>query len=153
MERPALNMFESGCFHIRYLIPANHKPHHSLMYVCAHVQLGLTLCNPMDCSPPGPSVHGISQARILEWVAISFSRGSSRPRDRTHISCVSALAGRFFTTAPLGSPPLLYISLVYITVWSFRVIKFLCSISNAEKFLLTVQLSSYKCLESLFFFF
>ena len=40
-----------------------------------------TLCDPMDCSPPGSSVHGISQARILEWVAISFSRGSSRPRD------------------------------------------------------------------------
>ena len=41
----------------------------------------LTLCDPMDCSPPGFSVHGILQARILEWVAISFSRGSSRPRD------------------------------------------------------------------------
>ena len=41
------------------------------------------LFDPMDCSPPGSSVHGISQARILEWVAISFSRGSSRPRDRT----------------------------------------------------------------------
>ena len=140
---------------MRYLIPVNHKPHHSLMHVCAHAQLCLTLCNPMDCSPPGSSVRGISQARILEWVAIPFSRGSSRPRDRTHISCVSALAGRVFTTAPLGSPPLLHnlrhISLVYITVWSFRVIKFLCSISNAEKFLVTVQLSSYKCLESLIF--
>ena len=41
----------------------------------------LTLCDPMDCSPPGSSVHGILQARILEWVAISFSRGSSQPRD------------------------------------------------------------------------
>jgi len=49
----------------------------------------------MDCSPPGSSVHGISQARILEWIAISFSRGSSRPRDQT---CISCLAGRFFTT-------------------------------------------------------
>ena len=44
-------------------------------------QLCLTLCDPMDCSPPGSSVHGILQARILEWVAISFSRGSSQPRD------------------------------------------------------------------------
>ena len=43
-------------------------------------QLSLTLCNPMDCSPPGSSVHGIIQARILKWVAISFSRGSSQPR-------------------------------------------------------------------------
>ena len=49
----------------------------------------LTLCNPIDCRPPGSSVHGISQARILEWVAISFSRGSSWSRDRTHVACVS----------------------------------------------------------------
>ena len=46
-----------------------------------------TLCDPMDYSPPGSSVCGISQARILEWVAISFSRGSSQPRDWTHVSC------------------------------------------------------------------
>ena len=52
-----------------------------------------TLCNPMDCSPPGSSVLGILQARILEWVAISFSRGSSRPRDRTQVSCIR---GRHF---------------------------------------------------------
>ena len=45
-------------------------------------------CNPMDCSPPGSSVHGTSQARKLEWVAISFSRASSPPRDRTCISCI-----------------------------------------------------------------
>ena len=48
----------------------------------------LTLCDPMDRSPPGFSVHGILQARILEWVAVSFSRGSSRPRDRTWVSCI-----------------------------------------------------------------
>ena len=53
-----------------------------------------TLCNPMDCSLPGSSVHGIFQARILEWVAISFSRGSSQPRDQTPVSCI---AGRRFT--------------------------------------------------------
>ena len=46
------------------------------------------LCDPMDCSLPDSSVHGISQARILEWVAISFSRGSSRPRDWTPVSCI-----------------------------------------------------------------
>ena len=49
---------------------------------------------PMDCSPPGSSVHGIFQARILEWVAISFSRGSSQPRDQTR---VSRIVGRRFT--------------------------------------------------------
>ena len=47
----------------------------------------LMLCDFVDCSPPGSSVHGISQARILEWVAVSFSRGPSQPRDPTHISC------------------------------------------------------------------
>ena len=52
------------------------------------------LCDPMDCSPPGSSVQGILQARVLEWVAISFSRRSSWSRDWTHISCI---AGRFFT--------------------------------------------------------
>ena len=53
-----------------------------------------TLCDPMDCSPPGSSIHGILQARTLEWVAISFSRGSSWPRDRTRVSRV---VGRCFT--------------------------------------------------------
>ena len=45
-------------------------------------------CDSMDCSPPGSSAHGILQARMLEWVAISFSRGSSQPRDRTLVSCI-----------------------------------------------------------------
>ena len=56
-------------------------------------QLCPTLCDAMDCSLPGSSVHGLLQARILEWVAISFSRGSSQPRDQTKGSRV---AGRFF---------------------------------------------------------
>ena len=49
----------------------------------------MTLCNPVDCSLPDSSVHEILQARILEWVAISYSRRSSRPRDRTSIFCIS----------------------------------------------------------------
>ena len=49
-----------------------------------------TLCDPMDCSLPGSSIHGIFQARILEWVAVSFSRGSSRPRDWTQVSLTVA---------------------------------------------------------------
>ena len=53
-----------------------------------------TLCDPRDCSLPGSSIHGIFQARVLEWVAISFSRRSSWPRDWTQVSCV---AGRCFT--------------------------------------------------------
>ena len=51
------------------------------------------------CSPPSSAVHGILQTRILEWVAISISRGSSQPRDQTLISCVSCIAGGFFTTS------------------------------------------------------
>ena len=54
----------------------------------SHVWL---FCNPMDHSPPGTSVQGILQARILEWVAVSYSRGSSLPRDRTCISCISSV--------------------------------------------------------------
>ena len=49
------------------------------------VQSWLTLCDPMDCSPPGSSVHGIRQARILEWVVMHFSKGSSQPRDQTQV--------------------------------------------------------------------
>ena len=65
--------------------------------VHAHAQSCLTLCDPVNCYPPGSSVHGISQAWILEQVAISYSRGSSWPRDRTRISW-------FFTTVPSGKP-------------------------------------------------
>ena len=71
------------------LLPGNPK---SVLCVCESVlyvraQLCPTLCNPRDCSPPGSSVHGIFQARILEWVAVSYSRGSSQPRDQTCVSC------------------------------------------------------------------
>ena len=57
------------------------------------------LCHCLDCSPPGFSVHGILQARILEWVAIHVSRGSSQPKGRTQVSCI---AGRFFAICALG---------------------------------------------------
>ena len=56
----------------------------------------------MDCGPPGSSVHGILPARILEWVAMPSSRGSSQPRDPTRISCSSCIAGGFFTAEPPG---------------------------------------------------
>ena len=78
------------------------------------VQSCLTLCNPMDYSLPGSSVHGISQARILEWVAIPFSRGSPQPRDWTWVSCI---AGWFFTIwASHGQR-----SLVGYSPWGHRV--------------------------------
>ena len=75
-------------------------------------QLCPTLFDPVDCSPPGFSVHGKSQARILEWVAISSSRGSSQPRDRTRVSCS---ANRFFTIR-VTREALQYLILPYIFV-------------------------------------
>ena len=62
----------------------------------------LTLCDPVDCSPPGSSVHGIFQARILEWVAISFSRGSSWPRDRTQVSRIAGSSNIWATREAHG---------------------------------------------------
>ena len=62
---------------------------------CLHAQSCQTLCGPLNCSQPGSSVHGIFQARLLEWVAISYSRKFSWSRDQTHES--PALVGRFFT--------------------------------------------------------
>ena len=59
-------------------------------------------CNPMGYSPPGSSDHGISQAGILEWVAISFCRGSPKFRDQTRVSCI---AGRFFTNRATSEAP------------------------------------------------
>ena len=63
---------------------------------CGRIKIALvaklcpTLCHSMDCNPPGSSVHGILQPRILEWAAISFSRGSSQPRDWAWVSCISS---------------------------------------------------------------
>ena len=74
------------------------------MHMCLVAQSCLTLCHPMDCSLPGSSVREISQTSILEWVAISSARGSSRPRDRTQVSYNSCIADRFFTTEPPGKP-------------------------------------------------
>ena len=68
------------------------------------LQSCLILCNPMDCSPPSSSVYGILQAKILKWVAISSSWGSSWPRDLTCVSYGFWIADRFFTTEPLGKP-------------------------------------------------
>ena len=75
-------------------------PHHSYMFpvLCWVAQCCPTLCGPMDCSPPGFSVLWILQAKVLEWVAMPSSRGSSQPRDRTQVSCI---AGGFFTISPI----------------------------------------------------
>ena len=86
--------------------PINHAADVALIAgICLKVLVAQwypTLCDPMDYSPPGSSVHGILQARIVEWVAISYSRGSSWPRDQTQVSCI---AGRFFTVRATREAP------------------------------------------------
>ena len=70
-------------------------------------------CDPMDCIPPGSSVHGILQARILEWVALSFSRGSSRPRDQIQVSCTPEI---LYWLSHQGSP--LLNSPLFFLLWN-----------------------------------
>ena len=85
----------------------------NLLPVCAVAQSCLTLCGPMDCSPPGSSAHGIFQARILAQGAMPSSRASSRPRDLTHVSCVSCIGRRILNHQHhLGSP--LFVINLYI---------------------------------------
>ena len=78
---------------LRYLVIANallliRNKNSGIGVEVMHTRLCLILCDYMDCSLPGSSVHGILQARRLEQVAISFSRVSSRPRDQTRVSCI-----------------------------------------------------------------
>ena len=72
--------------------------------VCVYAQLCPALCKPTDCSPPGSSVHGILRARILEWVAVSPSRRSSQPRDRTRISYLLHWQTHSLPLSHLGIP-------------------------------------------------
>ena len=82
----------------------------SILYTCVECvcaqspQTCPTLCDPMDCSLPGSSVRGILQARILEWVAVPSSRGSSRPGDQTGVFCVSCTAAGFSPSELPGKP-------------------------------------------------
>ena len=90
-----------------------------IVRVCSVVQSCLIIWNPVDHSPPGSSAHGILQARILEWVAISSSRGSSQPRDQTQVYWVSCTAGISFTTEPLGDHHLINIIIIDISETQF----------------------------------
>ena len=89
-----IDTFELWCWRRLFRVPwTARRSNQSILKENEVAQSCPTLCDPVDCSPAGSSVHGILQARILEWVAISFSRESSRPRDRTWDSCI---AGGFF---------------------------------------------------------
>ena len=94
----------SGALSLAIMLCAGHTPRAS--HTRLHCPYGntvrvlcsvMSLCDPTDCILPGSPVHGICQARILEWIAISYSRGSSQPRDGTCVSCASCIAGGFFT--------------------------------------------------------
>jgi len=95
---------------------------HTHTHICITVTVLVTqscptLWDSVDCSLPGSFVHGISQARILEWVAISFSRGSSWSRDPTHVSCT---AGRFFTD--WATRKALYVCIIIVFIWLCRIL-------------------------------
>ena len=110
--------------------------HHSVLLLFASdsesevAQSCPTLCDPMACSLPASSIHGVFQARLLEWVAISFSRGFSWPRDWTSISCI---AGRCFTEAFCQSVSVQLLSrvLLFATPWTAACQAFL-SITNCQ---------------------
>ena len=93
-----------------------------MVCICAKsLQSCPSLCDPMDASPPGSSVHGILQARILQWVAMSSSRGSSHPRDQTCISYFSpALAGRFFITRATWEAHSIWRNLIFVREHSWN---------------------------------
>ena len=114
-----------------------------------------TLCNPIDCSPPGSSAHEIFQARILESFAISFSRGSSQPRDQTQISCT---AGRFFND--WATREALYITILSLNgnFWSHANLinsKYITTKYFLESlwYLINLWISSQKFLFLTFFFY
>ena len=107
--------------------------------VLSHVQSCPALCNPMGYSPPGSCVLGILQARILEWLATSFSRGYSQPRDQTRISYVSCIGRQvLYHQCHLGSP---FCSRNYLQLSGFK------SIFNLLKI---KQLNSAFCLGAIF---
>ena len=101
------------------------------LYEVLVAQSYLTLCDPMDCSLPGSSVHGILQTRILEWVDIPFSKGSSQPTDWTQVSCI---AGKFFTIWATRETPVymcVYFKRQFLSNWKFWWTSVVCSIKNS----------------------
>ena len=107
----------------KIFLPLSPQDSHPL--VCVYVLVAQscpTVCDPMDCSPPASSVHGIFQGRILEWVTIPFSGGSSQPRDQTWVSCI---AGSFFTVWAMREASsyfsFVFINFYYLLIWLYQV--------------------------------
>ena len=123
-EHRRIDAFELWCWRRLLRVPWTAAAAKSL-------QSCLTLWDPIDSIPPGSSVHGILQARILEWVATPSSRGSSPPRDQTSISCI---AGGCFTTEPWGKPPNPQLPAIATysccTAGIFETVQYLCHIPS-----------------------
>ena len=120
----------------------------------------LTLCDPVDCSLPGSSLHGILQARVLEWGAIAFSRGSSWPRDWTRVSCIPGRCFNLWATREgqftLRHLPVLALSWLPIVItWRLQVIRFPSHLPNVVTETLFLSNLKMKTLvfEWFFFFF
>ena len=137
-------------------LPLNNTFHPSCMHeVCP------TLYDPTGRSPPGSSVHGILQTRILEWVTMFSSRGSSLHRDWTHVSFSSCIGGRLFTAEPPGSPftlhPTTILLLLPSIIWNYHLLPppfpptyqrqwLTFSSDSARHMKRLITLSSLKCL-------
>ena len=105
-----LNSFEQGTLQFHFCTrPRIYVVDSGCVCVFLVTQSCPTLCDPIDCSPPGSSVHGISQASMLKWVASPFSRRSSQCRGQTQVSCT---AGGFFTSESPGKPSCFWILLL-----------------------------------------
>ena len=97
------------------------------VHACQTTQSCTNLCHTVDCSPPGSSVHGILRAGLLEWVAISFSRGSSQPRDRTYVSHFLCQQAGSLPPASPGKHPSSVVFVFILLTGPFRESEFLIS--------------------------
>ena len=107
--------------------------------MCSFAQSCTTPCNPLDCSPPGSSIHGILQARLLEWVAMPSSRGSSQARDRTRVSCI---AGGFFTRWAIRDAPRKTLPPWNQSLWTYKTIYLLSCKFSAVFIWLSIAVST-----------
>ena len=100
---------------------------------CVVSQSCLTLCDPVDCNLPGSSIHGILQARILEWVAISFSKGSSRPRDWTWVSCLVGRRFNLWATREAPHASKVMLKILQTSTWTVNFQMFKLDFAKAEE--------------------
>ena len=107
--------------------------HSSHMLASEIAQLCPTLCDPMDCNLPGSSVHGILQARILEWVAISFSKGSSQPRDWTWVSCLVGRRFNLWATREVPHASKVMLKILQTSTWTGNFQMFKLDFAKAEE--------------------